>query len=58
MDKIKNGDFIIHNGLPMIVRLERGKDEEGRIYCEWDDPESGDHKGDWLDIHQGEGGAV
>ncbi len=48
MNKFKNGDFVIGNNTKMIVRLEREKDENGTIFCEWQDSESGDINGDWF----------
>lgn len=36
-------------GRAMVLRLEVEKSEEGYVYCDWVDEESGDTVGDWFD---------
>ena len=48
MEKFKNGATVGSNGRLMIVSLERGRDEMGNVFCEWQDEESGDIQYDWF----------
>jgi hypothetical protein len=48
MKKIKEESWVSNGSKQMIVRLYRGRDESGRVFCEWTEEESGDLLWDWF----------